>query len=272
MSKAQRENRRPKPRVSGTKEWSVESVNIVLGCAHKCRYCYARANALRRKQIPSLQVWGESYLILREKEVRKRRKNAGGTVMFPSTHDILPQFLEPSLTVIGKILEAGNRLLIVSKPHLECIQAICREFTAYREKILFRFTIGAMDNTILAYWEPRAPLFEERLTSLKHAYHQGFATSVSCEPMLDSQNVVALFRSLAPYVTHSIWIGKMNGIDSRVEPGTDPQAIQRIRDGQTDGRVRAIYAALKDEPKVKWKESFKEVLGMDLAEEAGLDI
>ena len=79
--------------ISGTKEWSVESVNILLGCAHKCRYCYARANAVRRKQIPNSQAWGESYYTLREKEVRRPRKNAGGTVMFPSTHDILPEFL-----------------------------------------------------------------------------------------------------------------------------------------------------------------------------------
>ena len=266
------ESRRAKPRISGTKEWSVESVNILLGCAHQCRYCYARANALRRKQIPNVQVWGRSYLTLREKEVAKRRKDVGGTVMFPSTHDILPEFLEPSLTVIGNILEAGNRILIVSKPHLECIEAICREFEQYRDRILFRFTIGAMDSSILEYWEPGAPAFEERLASLKHAYRQRFATSVSCEPMLDSENVVALFCALAPYVTDSIWIGKMNGIDYRVEPGTDPRAIRRIKDGQTDGRVREIYAALKHEQKVKWKESFKKVLGLDLAEEPGLDV
>jgi len=266
------DDRRAKPQISGTKEWSVESVNIVLGCSHKCRYCYARSNALRRKQIPNLQVWGESYHTLREKEVRKRRKNAGGTVMFPSTHDIVPEFLDPSLTVIGNILEAGNRILIVSKPHLECIQAICGKFAAYREKILFRFTIGAMDNAVLKYWEPGAPSFEERLASLKHAHVNRFATSVSCEPMLDGENVVALFHALAPYVTDSIWIGKMNGIDYRVEPGTDPKETERIKKGQTDERIQAIYEALKDEPKVRWKESFKKVLGLKLADEAGLDI
>lgn len=265
-------SRRTKPRISGTKEWSLESVNILLGCAHRCRYCYARADALRRGQIPNLDVWGRSYLTLREREVRKRRKNAGGTVMFPSTHDILPGFIEPTLTVIGKVLEAGNRILIVSKPHLPCIEAICRTFEGYRARILFRFTIGAMDDRLLKYWEPGAPPFEERLASLRHAYQQGFATSVSCEPMLDSEHVITLFFTLAPYVTDSIWIGKMNGIDYRVEPGTAPQAIQQIRDGQTEERIRAIYAALKDEPKVRWKESFKRSLGLDLAEKPGLDI
>ncbi|MGD0516409.1 MAG: radical SAM protein [Thermoguttaceae bacterium] len=259
-------------RISGTKEWSVTSVNIILGCAHRCRYCYARADALRRRQIPDGQVWGETYFTLREKEVHKQRKLVNGTVMFPSTHDIFPEHLDSVLMVIGNILRAGNRILIVSKPHLECIQAICREFEEYREKILFRFTIGAMDNAILQYWEPGAPGFEERLSCLQHAFTNGFQTSVSCEPLLDGYNTRALFDALAPYVTDTIWIGKMNGIEYRVEPGTDQRAIQRVREGQTDENVRGVYAALKDEPKVRWKESYKGVLGLHQAEEAGLDI
>ena len=39
--------------ISGTKEWSVSSVNCITGCEHNCRYCYARANALRFKRIAS---------------------------------------------------------------------------------------------------------------------------------------------------------------------------------------------------------------------------
>jgi DNA repair photolyase len=260
-----------KRRISGTKEWSVESVNILLGCPHKCRYCYARANALRRRQVPSFEAWGETYLRLREKEVTKRRKNVGGTVMFPTTHDIVPQFLDPCLAVMGRILDAGNRLLVVSKPHLACIEAICDRFAAERPQILFRFSIGAMDNAILAYWEPGAPTFEERLACLRHACEQGFATSVSCEPLLDSRHAVELFRALAPYTTDSIWIGKMNGIAYRLEPGVDAEAVRQIEDGQADDKVRAIYAALKDEPKVRWKDSYKQVLGLALADEAGLD-
>lgn len=39
-----------------------------------------------------------------------------------------------------------------------------------------------------------------------------------------------------------------------------------IEAGQTDERLRAIYATLKDELQVRWKESFKQVLGLPLAE------
>jgi hypothetical protein len=47
--------------------------------------------------------------------------------------------------------------------------------------------------------------------------------------------------------------------------------VRQIEDGQADDKVRAIYAALKDEPKVRWKDSYKQVLGLALADEAGLD-
>jgi DNA repair photolyase len=262
----------PKPKISGTREWSVESVNIVLGCSHRCRYCYARANALRRHQIDRPEVWGEEYHRLREKEVRKRRKKVDGTIMFPTTHDITPEFLEPCLAVIHNILAAGDDILIVSKPHLECIKAICFKFLRYRDKILFRFTIGAMNDAILSYWEPGAPLFKERYDSLRHAFEAGYQTSVSCEPMLHSYYVWELFNTLEPFITDTFWIGKMNAIESRVIPGTDPAEIRRIQQGQTNERIRTIHASLKDEPKIRWKESIKQVLGLELATEAGQDV
>ena len=257
--------------ITGTKEWSTTSVNCVLGCTHRCRYCYARADALRRKQITDPEEWGTTYNRVREKEVRKRRKLHDGTVMFPTTHDITPEFLDPCMDVIGKLLAAGNRLLIVSKPHLECIGAICERFGQYREQILFRFSIGAVTDSILRYWEPGATLYRERWACLLSACRCGFGTSVSCEPLLDATRAVELFRELKPYVTDTVWLGKLNHIDTRVIPGTDPGEIARIKAGQTDASIRRIYGQLKDEPKVRWKESFKKVLGLKLAEDAGAD-
>jgi hypothetical protein len=191
--------------------------------------------------------------------------------MFPTTHDITPEHLDSCLAVIENILRAGNDILIVSKPHLDCIKAICGRFSMYREAILFRFSIGAMDDTILGYWEPGAPTFDERLSCLRYAHAEGYATSVSCEPLLDAPKVVALFNALRPYVTDSIWIGKMNEARRRAAPGTDPRAIARIEAGQTPEAIRIIYDLLKYDPLVRWKESYKAVLGLDLATEAGLD-
>jgi uncharacterized Fe-S cluster-containing radical SAM superfamily protein len=260
-----------KPTISGTKEWSKVSVNCVLGCPHRCRYCYARADAVRRKQIAKPEEWGTTYHRARLGEVVKRRRKIDGTVMFPTTHDITPRFLDECLKVLGNLLKAGNKVLIVSKPRDRCIREICKKFADYKSRVLFRFSIGATSNRILRYWEPGAPSFDERVDCLQHAHTEGFQTSVSCEPLLEADQAAPLFFTVAPFVTDSIWIGKVNHISSRVIPGTDPAEIARVEAGQTDEAVRKVYAALKDEPKVRWKESYKKVLGLELAEVAGLD-
>ena len=105
---------------------------------------------------------------------------------------------------------------MVSKPHLRCIEELCRDLRPYRDRLLFRFTITARNAAILRFWEPQAPTYAERLACLELAFRQGFATSVSVEPMLDTADVVAMVDELQPFVTHSIWLGKMNRIAERV--------------------------------------------------------
>jgi DNA repair photolyase len=258
-------------RVSGTLEWAVANVNCVSGCSHGCRYCYAKANACDRFKRIAHEDWTTKHV--RPHDVRKSQKHYDGTVMFPTTHDICPDVLDACVEVIGKILAADNDILIVSKPHLECIRVICAKFNDWKDRILFRFTIGAMDDGILSYWEPGAPKFNERLCSLRYAFECGYKTSVSCEPMLDSPNIVALFDKLKPFVTDSIWIGKLNKVETRVkvENDQDRAAVARIVTGQTDERIMEIFNALKNEPKVRWKESVKAVVGLELPKEAGLD-
>ena len=124
---------------------------------------------------------------------RRMGKIAKRAVMFPTTHDITPKTLGPCVTALHHLLGGGNRVLVTSKPHLECVKAICNTFADFRHMILFRFTIGAFDDDLLQYWEPGALPFGERLASLKYAFKHGFQTSVSIEPMLDSANVVRLF-------------------------------------------------------------------------------
>jgi hypothetical protein len=256
-------------KISGTKEWAAHNVNCVSGCSHACKYCYSRWNAVDRFRQIKAENW--ETLVVREDDVKKTRGKKTGTIMFPTPHDITPEVLEPCLTVLVKMLSAGNQVLLVSKPHLSCIKAICASCILFKKQLLFRFTIGAMDDKILSYWEPGAPAFAERLEAVKHAFKAGFATSISMEPLLDANNVVAMFCMLKPCVTNSIWIGKLNKLDIRVKDVSQKEK-DRITAGQTDDKVKAIYSALKKEPLVRWKESYKEVLGLKLAEAKGLDV
>jgi DNA repair photolyase len=254
-------------RISGTREWADGTYNVLSGCGHGCLYCYAKTMAVRFNR-KTRDNWTTE-----EPTKRKPVPNAK-RVMFPTTHDITPEHLDLHLDAIDRITKKGN-ILIVSKPHLECIKAICAQFQDRQDKILFRFTIGSVGDEVLKYWEPNAPGFAERLASLQHAFNEGFQTSVSCEPMLDA-NIESVVELVHPFVTDAIWIGKMNKAVARVTINTnDPQAAEcarHVEASQNEPRIRTIYAKFKDDPKVKWKESIKEVLGLELAQEEGLDV
>jgi DNA repair photolyase len=174
-----------------------------------------------------------------------------------------PFYLEPAVATLRGLLEQGNQVLIVSKPHLVCIQRLCQEFEKYKSQILFRFSIGSLDESLAAFWEPGAPRIQERVECLKFAHAAGFATSVSMEPMLaGTDDAFATFNALAPFVTDKIWLGKMNKVSQRVDQ-RDPEVRRRcIQIGklQCDSEVRRLVETLQGHSKIEWKESITEII------------
>jgi hypothetical protein len=258
--------------IRGTREWAVAEINCCTGCPHGCRYCYARAAALEKGIIASPQQWANS--VINPDQVEREHPLYPGQVMFPAAHDIIPENIEAAVTVVAHLLELGNRVLIVSKPSPHCIGRLCDEFSKCREQILFRFTITARNQRIVSFWEPGAPSYQQRLQALKLAHERGFATSVSIEPMLDTGDVAAMVTELGPWVSHSIWLGKMNRIAGRVvidSPGV-AEEVARVEREQSDEQIRKIYSLLQDNQLIRWKESIKNIVGLPLTSQPGLDI
>lgn len=253
---------------NGTKEWSTESANFIIGCKNDCKYCFSRATAIYNKR-KTQDDWIEE--IVRPSKLNKGwRLRKDGRIMFPSSHDITPQHLPESIQFLRNILLPGNQVLIVSKPHIECITAICDEFINYKDKILFRFTIGSSDNATLKFWEPGAPPFEERVASLKYAYESGYATSISCEPMLDN-NIGDVIDIVRPFVTHSIWLGKISKMKQRLEmntPITDElkEKANQLYTWQSDNEIRALYERYKNDSLIHWKGEIKKIVGLLIGE------
>lgn len=259
-----------KKKLGGTHEWATKSVNFSTGCENDCRYCYGRDMAVRFKQV-DYDDWKTPRI--RQKDVEKKHPNYGERVMFPSSHDLTPKNLPETRVVVGKLLEAKNKLLVVSKPRIEVIRTLCNTFRGSRDSILYRFTIGAIDAGILKFWEPGAPSYEERKEALCYAVEAGFETSVSVEPMLDAEHIDDLVGDLSPFITHSLWIGKMNYLHRiRIDGPEVVAEIERIKSGQADANIKAIYARHKDNPLIRWKGSIKDIVGIPRADKPGMDI
>ncbi|MFA5790652.1 MAG: hypothetical protein WC976_06300 [Caldisericia bacterium] len=248
--------------LTGTGEWAGYGSNIFFGCKNNCKYCYARASALRFKKISNSTEWEQ--MTLNKNEANAIPRKLDRPFMFPTSHDILSEHIGVVTDYLTRWLSVGNKVLIVTKPHLECVKVLCRELESFKSQILFRFTIGTLDERISTFWEPGATLPSERTQSLRYTFEKGFATSISAEPMLCSvEKARDMFYCLESLITDTIWFGKMNKISKRVHVSPqDMKYVELIKAQQTDDNIRKLYYMLKLEPKVMWKDSIKAVLGI----------
>jgi DNA repair photolyase len=145
--------------------------------------------------------------------------------------------------------------VVTTKPSFSIIRQIDNLYSGYKKYLQFRFTITSLDNNLLRFWEPNAPLFEERLESLKYAFDRKYRTSVSIEPFLDRKPQV-LVSMVEPFCTESIWIGKMNYIPSDSMLSNDLQPFySEIRRNYEIENLLEIYNDLRDLQKIRFKDS-----------------
>jgi len=240
---------------TGTKEWADYNVNCVQGCFNNCRYCYAKMMAKRFGRA-SENTW-KNMTVRKNALIRSYRKFPG-RVMFPSAHDIvdIPEVEQACFDVLAKLLDCGNNVLLTTKPRMSIIKKIVCKFSEFKDNLQFRFTITSKDDTLLKFWEPNAPLFEERLSCLKFAFSEDFKTSVSIEPFLD-HDPQTLVKIVEPYSTESIWIGKMNYIPRNHLPESVLLHYSEIRKNCERGHLLKVHSDLKDTPKIRFKDSIR---------------
>lgn len=249
---------------TGTKEWAGSNINIARGCPNGCKYCYAKSKIKRfNKDITAEDLRIE---VINKQKINKGYRKRKDRIMMPSSHDITRTNLDSILVVSEKILKAKNQLLMVSKPNFFCIKEICDKLFLYKDQILFRFTIGSTNNEVLNFWETRAPLFEERMASLRYAYENGYKTSISIEPFLD-ENVEDIVNQTRPYVTTSIWIGeakdlKMHLSNNKYKDPITIAAADNLLDLYGSGYVEKLYELYKDDDLIIWKDSIRKRLNL----------
>ena len=250
----------------GYYEYGGDHISIQRGCEINCRYCYAKWEACKRwKQCTEFE-W-PMPIINQQKIDAKYLLFEDQPIMFPSRHDITTSNMSECIIVLKKLLEKGNRVVIVSKPHWNVIPCMAEALRDWQKQITFRFTIGSVDDKTLEFWEPGAAGFEERLRCLQYCFNLGYSTSVSCEPYLDGLPYL-VYETTIEFINESFWLGKMNKFESRVDQSKISQSeqvdfVKPLLRASTKDAVRAIYGLMKDRPLMKFKDSIRKIVGIE---------
>ena len=252
-------------RKTGTREWSEHSANWQVGCSNGCLYCYARAQALRFKRIATPEEWTTERLYDAPKRATLHYTREGVT-MCPTQHDITPANLAASIEILTRLAARKNRLLIVSKPRLECIDALMGDLKPFKERVEFRFSIGCLDDGLRAVWESGASRIVERLDCVQLARMRGFGVSVSAEPLLEPWRAPELVEAAVGHGASEVWIGCLNHIRARVgwAEGDDAVAHAAVQVAlwQRPEKMREVYDSVKGIPGIRFKDSYQKVLGL----------
>jgi hypothetical protein len=78
------------------------------------------------------------------------------------------------------------------------------------------------------------------------------------------------------FVSDSIWLGKINRLRSILPQNcpSDPEVVRKgeaLMKAKNEDAIRTLYARYCHDPKIKWKDSIKEVVGLDRPVSVGLD-
>jgi len=84
--------------------------------------------------------------------------------------------------------------------------------------------------------------------------------------MLDT-HIDDVVEQVLPYVTETVWIGKPNKLKSRLSMNghNDEETMARTEEllqSLSDQFIWDLYARYNDNPKIRWKESIKKVIGI----------
>jgi len=82
---------------TGTKEWASSNVNLISGCSHNCRYCYAKKMAIRFGRKTDY-TW--KNMELNEDKLNHGFKKRKVIIMFTYSNDIVPEFKEEFYIVL----------------------------------------------------------------------------------------------------------------------------------------------------------------------------
>lgn len=202
------------------KEYGDYAINIYTGCNHGCTYCFAPA-ALRKSREEFHSCVEPRRDIV--ESVRRQLDREGITdklVHLCFTCDPYPHSIDttPTREIIKLLKDSGNRVQILTKGGKRAE----RDFDLLGPGDRFGVTFTGWGTGRYGFGptpdEPNAASPIERIAVLARAKKQcGVETWVSCEPVIEPEDVYNLIRSGAAMNIDEFKVGKMNHQPSEID-------------------------------------------------------
>lgn len=178
----------------------VATINLTLGCAHACLYCYARGYSTYPGD-GQVVLYTDTLEKLRQELSRKRKRLHA--VYFSPSCDLfqpVPQVLELGYQVLEYLLQEGIGISFLTKGVIpqKHFDLLSRHASCVRAQI----GITTLDADIAACFEPQAALPAVRVAQIERLITAGIETHARLDPMLpevtdDETTLEMLFAELS---------------------------------------------------------------------------
>lgn len=233
------------------KEYGDYAINIYTGCPHECYYCFAPNVLHREKEKFHKTVEPRANIVEETRKQIEREGITGKLIHLCFTCDPYPKGYDstPTREIIKIIKESGNNVQILTKNGTDAM----RDFDLLDSGDWFGITYTGyevIDFTHTPKSEPNASAPIERLQALYKAHKQGIKTWVSCEPVLNADDIIRLIVE-ADYI--DLWkVGKLNYHPSDIDWG----AFGRLAEAALKFKERKYY--IKDGLRAEMERSKEE--------------
>jgi DNA repair photolyase len=179
----------------------LPTVNVTLGCAHGCGYCYIQGYANYPGDEQIVLFTNTAGLIRAELQSMRRRPTR---VYFSPSSDAFqyqPEVREVSLESMKVLLEAGVEVAFLTKGFLTAESY--ELFARHPGKVFAQIGITTMDQKLSKQIEPRAAPPRMRVAAISRLMELGIAVRPRLDPLIPditdtSANLDMLFGELQP--------------------------------------------------------------------------
>ena len=160
----------------------VPTVNLTAGCAHECRYCYARGY-LTHPGEGKITFYTNTLAKLRE-ELRGKRKKPSTVYFSPSSDPFqpAPEVLDMAYDVFKFLLESEIGVAFVTKGRIP--ERHCKLLAAHASLVQGRIGVITLVPRIAAAFEPFAAPPEVRLAQAAELIDAGIPVEARLDPIL----------------------------------------------------------------------------------------